>query len=92
METLEIMDIAGYPAIVVICLLVGYVIKALALGDKWIPVTLGVVGAALGVVGFFLIPGFPAENVLSALAVGAVSGLSSTGVHQVWKQQNKGDT
>lgn len=90
METLEILEIAGYPAIVVICLLVGYIIKALSFGDKWIPVSLGVVGAALGAVGFFLIPGFPAENVLTALAVGAVSGLSSTGVHQAWKQQSKG--
>ena len=92
MEVIEIMDIAGYPAIVAICFVLGLVIKALALGDKWIPVSLGIAGAALGVVGFFLIPGFPADNVLAALAVGAVSGLSSTGVHQVWKQQKKEDT
>ena len=32
------------------------------------------------------IPDFPANDILNAIAVGIVSGLSSTGVNQIYKQ------
>ena len=49
----------------------------------------GVVGGALGAVGMYVIPDFPATDIMTAVAVGIVSGLASTGVNQVYKQVKK---
>ena len=43
----------------------------------------------VGVAGMYLIPEFPAGDVINAAAIGIVSGLASTGVHQVIKQVGK---
>ena len=34
----------------------------------------------------FVIPDFPAKDIMNAIAVGIVSGLASTGVNQAYKQ------
>lgn len=73
-------------AITVICYLIGMVTKALPVNDKWIPVIAGTFGAALGVVAMYTMPGYPAEEPLTAIAIGGVSGLASTGANQVYKQ------
>jgi len=74
-------------AIVVICYLIGAGAKAAnKIKDEWIPVIVGLAGGILGVVGMFVIPDFPATNVMDAIAVGIVSGLASTGVNQAYKQ------
>lgn len=83
---------ATIPAIIVISYLVGMGCKAFdKIPDKLIPVIVGCVGAALGVVGMYTMQGFPADNVLDALAIGISSGLSSTGVNQIVKQLRKED-
>ena len=82
--------IASVAAITVICYLVGLIVKASGLNDKYIPICCGVAGAALGVAGLYLgLPDFPAHDPLTALAVGIVSGLAATGVNQVAKQLSK---
>ena len=43
-------------------------------------------GGVLGVAGMFLMADFPAGDVLTAAAVGIVSGLAATGVNQAGKQ------
>ena len=74
-------------AIVIICYLVGLWAKQSSkVKDDFIPVIVGVAGGILGVVGMYVIPDFPANDVLNAIAVGIVSGLASTGVNQVYKQ------
>ena len=80
--------IASVAAITVIAYLVGIAAKNFEyLDDKWIPVIVGVVGAILGVVGFLTgMPDFPATDIITAIAVGIVSGLAATGVNQVAKQ------
>lgn len=79
--------IASVAAITVICYLIGLVIKASGLDNKWIPVTMGLCGAALGIAGLYLgLPDFPAADPLTAVAVGIVSGLAATGVNQAVKQ------
>ena len=78
--------IAGVAAITVIAYLVGLAVKATALPDRWIPVICAAVGGVLGVAGLYSMTDFPAGDVLSALAVGIVSGLAATGVHQTVKQ------
>lgn len=78
-------------AIVVICYLVGMAAKVSNhCPDKAIPVVVGVAGGLLGVVGMYVIADFPAQDILNAIAIGIVSGLASTGIDQVYKQQKKG--
>jgi Na+/H+-dicarboxylate symporter len=87
---IDIMQTGTVLAIVVIAYLVGLGIKCIPkIPDKIIPVVVGFVGAILGVVGMYVIPDFPANDVLNAIAVGIVSGLASTGVHQAIKQLEK---
>ena len=83
----NIFGLATVTSIVVICYLVGEGAKLLTfVKNNAIPVICGVVGGILGVIGMFSIPEFPATDYLSAIAVGIVSGLSATGIHQIFKQ------
>lgn len=70
------------PVIVVACVLVGYIIKATPpfakIANNYIPLIVTVLGAVLGV----LTNGMTLE----AIVYGAVSGLASTGLHQVFTQ------
>ena len=78
-------------AIVVICYLIGLAAKTIpAVKDNYIPVIVGAFGGILGVLGMYVIPDFPAQDILNSIAVGIVSGLSSTGVNQVYKQLKDG--
>ena len=84
--------IASVAAITVIAYLVGIGCKAAgSVKDELIPVICGCVGAVLGIAGLYLMPDFPATDVINALAVGIVSGLAATGVNQVYKQLTKTD-
>lgn len=80
---------AGVAAITVIAYAVGLLVHAGSLNNKWIPVICGAVGAMLGVAGLFVMPDFPAGDVITACAVGIVSGLAATGVDQMVKQMGK---
>lgn len=83
--------IAGVAAITVIVYVIGMVVKASPIVDKWIPAICGVVGGVLGVVGMYVMPEFPVNDVISAVAVGIVSGLAATGVNQAVKQLKEGE-
>lgn len=77
-------------AITVIAYLVGYAAKLIPrIKDEAIPVIVGLCGGILGAIGMYVIPDFPAHDIINAMAVGVVSGLASTGVNQVWKQAKK---
>lgn len=73
-------------AIVTICYLIGLVVKVSPVKDKFIPVIVGVCGGILGVVGMYIMPDFPAKDILNAIAIGITSGLASTGADQIGKQ------
>ena len=70
------------PVIVVACVLVGYIIKVTPpfakLANNYIPLIVTVLGAIIGVVANGL--------TLEAIVYGAVSGLASTGLDQVFTQ------
>lgn len=83
---MDILGIAAIPVITVICFLIAEGIKATALDNKWLPIICGTCGGILGVVAMFVMPDFPAHDVLNAVAIGIVSGLASTGAHQLGKQ------
>ena len=87
---MDITQIGTVLAIVVISYLVGIGAKLVPqVKDEAIPVIVGTAGGLLGIVGMYFMPNFPANDILNAIAIGIVSGLASTGVHQVWKQSTK---
>ena len=87
---MDIMQVGTVLAIVVITYLIGLGAKLYpGIKDEAIPVIVGIAGGVLGVAGMYLMPDFPAKDVLNAIAIGIVSGLASTGVNQAYKQLKK---
>lgn len=73
------------PIVMAACLVVGYVLKKWCPGDnKWIPTILVGLGAVLGCVA-------SGGIALTYIVAGAVTGLASTGLHQVFKQLIEGE-
>ena len=85
---MDISGIAGVTGITVICYLCGLAVKLSAWDNKYIPLLCGLCGGALGALGLRLMPGFPAENIIDAVAVGIASGLAATGADQLLRQLN----
>lgn len=80
MMSLEFITELYIPIVLAACLVVGFVLKKWCPADnKWIPTILVVLGAVLGCVA-------SAEISLESIVAGAVTGLASTGLHQVFKQ------
>lgn len=78
---MEILTTYIVPVIVGICLIVGYLIKNFTGADnRFIPVVVTVLGVSLAV--WMNWPAITPEVILG----GAVSGLASTGMHQMFKQ------
>lgn len=68
------------PIVMVICLCVGFVIKRfLPTDNKWIPLIMLILGAVIACI---YNKGFSIDS----LAAGMVTGLASTGLHQVFAQ------
>lgn len=88
---MENFGIASVAAITVICYLVGLGVKLTPFdNNNLIPVVCGAVGALLGALCLYLgVPEFPATDIVTAIAVGIVSGLAATGVDQAVKQARK---
>lgn len=87
---MDITQIGTVLAIVVITYLIGLAAKTIPqIKDDYIPVIVGFFGGILGVIGMFVMPDFPAHDILNAIAIGIVSGLASTGVNQAYKQVKK---
>lgn len=81
--------IGSVAAIVVIAYLAGMAVKATGINNKWIPIICGALGGVLGVLGMWIISDFPADDYITSVAVGIVSGLSATGINQIGKQLTK---
>ena len=77
--------------IAIIAYLCGLIARALPLENKWIPIVCGLCGAALGILALYIMPDFPANNIIDAAAVGIASGLTATGADQLYKQLNPSD-
>lgn len=82
--------IASVAVITAIAYIIGLIVKATKLPNKWIPVICGISGIALGILALLIgMPDFPAADYLTAAAVGGVSGLAATGIDQTVKQLKK---
>lgn len=82
--------IATVASITILCVLLGYGVKCSGVDNKWIPLACGLGGAALGVVALNIgMVDFPAQDPLTAAAVGAASGFAATGVYEAVTQHFK---
>lgn len=88
----NIFGIATIPSIIIICYLAAQGVKTTSLDNKYIPIICGVLGGILGIVAMFIVPDFPANDYLTAIAIGIVSGLSATGINQIFKQLSNNKT
>ena len=80
------MELIGIPAIVVISYMITETFK-MFINKKYLPIVAGISGGVLGVLSFVLqINIMPATDVISALAIGIISGLAATGSNQILKQ------
>lgn len=87
------LGIANVAAITAICMVVGYGVKCSKLDNKWIPLIVAIAGGIIGVVAFYIhMPDFPADNIITAIAVGIFSGLTGTGINQMYKQLSSNNT
>ena len=88
---MDILGITGVAAITIICYLIGAMMKAFdSFDDRKIPALMGVFGAVLGVISFYVAPDIiPASDIITAIAIGIVSGFSATGINQIYKQSKK---
>lgn len=80
------LGVTSVAAITVISYLLGQVVKITPLSNCFLPLICGVSGGLLGLLSYFLMPSFPAGDVITAIAVGIQSGLAATGAHQAVKQ------
>ena len=82
--------IATVASITVLCGLIGYGVKCSGVDNKWIPLACGLGGTALGIAALNIgIVDFPAQDPLTAAAVGAASGFAATGVYEAIAQHFK---
>lgn len=84
-------EFASCVAISVISYGIAFAIKkANILADKFIPLILFGLGALLGVAAYATnMPSFPANDIITALAVGIYSSMMAVGINQVFKQVGK---
>lgn len=84
----DIASIGTCVPIIVLCFLIGAGLKASkkVKNNDIIPVCCGVAGAVIGVIAYaFKMPSFPGTDPLVSAAIGAISGLSATGIKEVTK-------
>lgn len=53
---------------------------------RFLPLVAGLFGAGLGVASYFIPSINVASNILDAILIGLMSGLTATGTHQIYKQ------
>jgi hypothetical protein len=78
---MEILNAYLIPEVTVLCLMLGYIIKMWVkdVDNKWIPTIVALVGVASAAA-------LNHEFSIAVIVSGALSGLSSTGLHQLFKQ------
>lgn len=89
---MTMMEMMSIPVITIVCYLIGEFFKLVILRKKksykYIPIIVGGIGGALGLIIYFISPEllFNTTNPFMAIAIGIVSGLASTGGNELIKQ------
>lgn len=88
-------ELASVPTIIAIVYVIVMIYKDTIAGCKEnllkiIPIIAGSLGIFLGILAFYAAPSImPADNIIMAILVGLISGLSATGINQIYKQMTK---
>ena len=87
---MEILGIVSEASITVLCYILGRILKAWDVwDDRKIPAMMCVAGVALGLTAYLIEPAIiPADGILAAMSIGAVSGMTATCVDQMIKQNH----
>jgi len=91
---LEVSGFVAVPTISIICFFIAKIFKDFTDESlhKNIPTVVGLAGVVIATLAYLFIPEtIPASNILEAITLGVISGLGSTGLHQVFKQAEKAD-
>lgn len=89
---MELTNYATVLPIVIICFLVGMICKSWSkIPDKTIPWIVAAFGGIIAIPAMYVMPDFPATDIITSIAVGIASGYTSIGVHQTYKQGKKGE-
>ena len=89
---MESFGFAPVAVITMICFLIGIGWNLSALNNQWIPLICGCAGGLLGLLAFWLAPIImPAQDPMTAMAIGIASGFAATGLHQTVRQLSQGD-
>ncbi len=83
---MEQLGLASVASITVIAYLIGEAVKVSCIDTRWIPIICGVSGGLLGAAAMVMMPDYPANDWITAVAVGILSGLAATGVHESVKK------
>lgn len=84
---INVLGITGVASITLICFGIAFALKKTGkFPTKFIPILCLGMGVVLGLVAYFLVPAFPADDWLTAIAIGMASGWAATGAHQSVKQ------
>lgn len=82
---MDVSNLVTVLPIVAICYFAGLGAKAFKLTSRFIPLVTGSLGGILGVLGFFTMSDYPAKDLMTAVAIGIISGLASTGFNETIK-------
>ena len=86
---MDVSNLVTVLPIVAICYFAGLGAKAFKLTSRFIPLVTGSLGGILGVLGFFTMSDYPAKDLMTAVAIGIISGLASTGFNETIKNETK---
>ena len=86
MDLQSLMTCGAFIVLVVICYVIGGLVKMSKISNEYIPFIVAIVGGIIAIPGMYIISDFPVSDVISAIAFGMVAGLASTGVNQWTKQ------
>jgi hypothetical protein len=90
---MNVMEIVSLPIIVTVVYGVIELLKLVFKSETFnrvIPLVAAALGVILGIVIFYAVPSITfANNIVEAMIIGAVSGLSATGTNQIGKQLSK---
>lgn len=86
MDLQSLVTCGAFITLVVICYVIGGLVKASKLSNEYIPFIVAIVGGIIAIPGMHIISDFPVHDIISTIAFGMFAGLASTGVNQWTKQ------
>lgn len=90
----ELLNLVSVPAIATVVYWIIELLKYTTNNNekvkRLIPLISTLLGVVCGIIAFYAIPNIvPTDNVFVAIVIGAASGLTATGVNQIFKQATK---